>query len=197
MPRVKKRVEQLSLGPAPWRWEQEMSDHVAALSVSPDGAAVAIGTLAGEALVLSTSDGSVFAKLDEHPMGTLDVQWSPNGSRLASAGMDGQVQMYEVGRCDGALKITKLGSYGRKGWAQRLAWSPDGSRLAAGIGKTVTLIGADGVVIGDRRFVRHRVDRMSPAPDADFVDQTGASDASFNETTGSDRPNFRCPELTR
>lgn len=148
MPRVKKRVEQLSLGPAPWRWEQEMSDHVAALSVSPDGAAVAIGTLAGEALVLSTSDGSVFAKLDEHPMGTLDVQWSSNGSRLASAGMDGQVQMYEVGRCDGALEITKLGSYGRKGWAQRLAWSPDGSRLAAGIGKTVTLIGADGVVIG-------------------------------------------------
>ena len=142
MPGVKKRLDDISLSPPAWLWECRLNDHVSSLQVSPDGSMIVMGSLAGDAIVVSTEDGSVLTKLQEHPMGVLDVAWSPDGTRLASAGQDGFVRVYET---DG---FTQLHEFKGTGWASRLAWCGDSSRLAAAIGRVVTLMDQDGMVIG-------------------------------------------------
>jgi WD40 repeat protein len=74
--------------------------------------------------------------IDDTPQGALRLAWSPDGTRIASAGQDGWVKVWEAGT-------------GRRLFARRvhispvhvLAWSPDGTRIATG--------GEDGARIWD------------------------------------------------
>jgi WD40 repeat protein len=55
------------------------------------------------------------------------VAWSPDGTRLAGAGVDGTVRIWDA--ASGRLLQTHSG---HSGTVVSVAWSPDGTRLASG-----------------------------------------------------------------
>jgi WD40 repeat protein len=65
----------------------------------------------------------------------LDVAFSPDGTQLASAGVDGTVRLWDV-----QTRSPRAVLRGHEDWVFRLAYSPDGRRLAsASKDKTVRL----------------------------------------------------------
>ena len=140
--RRKAAQAEIALRPPAWLWECQLNDHVGCLAPSPDGTMVAIGSLSGEAVVVSAVDGTVVSKLREHPMGVLDVKWSPDGTRLATAGQDGRAVVWAT------ESFTVVGEQEGRAWAQRIAWSNDSSRLGVAIGKFVHLLDRDGSLVG-------------------------------------------------
>ena len=151
MPRLKGSVIEKNAPAVQWRWKIQFANHVSRLHLSPDGAAVAVATLAGEVAVLSTVNGDRLRDLPVHPFGALDVAWSPDGGALASAGHDGIVRV--VNTASGAV----LGEHHGPGWASRVVWSNDGTRLAAAIGKDTVLIRRDGTEVGRFGQMPHTV----------------------------------------
>lgn len=120
-------------------WQLQLGDYITTLAVSPDGALLAAGSLAGDAVLVSI-DGSLICKLSEHPMGVLCGAWSPDGSRLAIGGQDSHVRVYDragetVGVLDGS------------GWIARVSWSPDGTLLAVADGRCLVVCDSDATLV--------------------------------------------------
>ena len=121
-------------------WSAALTDHVAALAVSPGGSLVAAGSLGGDSIVVDSRDGTIVAELSEHRLGVLSIDWSPGGGRLAAGGQDGRVTLWDrSGRT--------VESVDMPGWVVQVAWSPDGAFLAAAGGREVAVIRADGTVV--------------------------------------------------
>jgi WD40 repeat protein len=59
----------------------------------------------------------------------LAVVWSPDGARIASGGVDMQVQVWDAK--SGTLYFAYTGHMGQ---VNAIAWSPDGSKIASGSG---------------------------------------------------------------
>ena len=104
---------------------------VAALAFSPDGASLASGTLGGGVDVWSTSTRKLrlHLALDE----AFGVAFGPSGDRLAVAGGDGVVRVFDL---SGAERFRLTAHAGR---ARAVAFSPDGALVASG--------GQDGQVV--------------------------------------------------
>lgn len=126
------------------RWRVTLGDWIGALAVSPDGALVAAGSLAGDAVVVGARTGEVLAKLDAHPLGVLALAWSPDGSTLAAGGQDGVVARYTR---DGGRRAAPIVC---DGWVADLAWCPttpeSGGSLAIAAGKAVVVADGNGRV---------------------------------------------------
>lgn len=150
MPRVKRAASTVTKA-AQWRWKTQFGEHVAKIALSPDGSKVGVATLAGEAAILATADGARLRDLPPHDFGTLDIAWCPDGSAIATAGQDGKVRVHDAET--GVLR----GEHKASGWASRIVWSGDGTRLAAAIGKTTTMLRADGTVAGSFGEMEHSV----------------------------------------
>jgi len=123
-------VSALLTGHRPWR--AEVGDAVVALAVCRDGR-VAVAGAEGSVTLLSAAGG-----IDHRAVvsdGALTVSWSPNADRLAVGSIDG----VDVLDATGAI----LGGH-REGWCSSLAWSADGTRVAAAAGHAVVVLGADG-----------------------------------------------------
>jgi WD40 repeat protein len=121
-------------------WRASLTDHVAALSVSPGGELVAAGSLGGDSVVLDSRDGATLGELPGHPMGVLSLAWSPGGGRLAAGGQDGRVTLWD--RSGRTVESVDL-----PGWVVALAWSSDGAFLGAAGGREIAVIRADGTVV--------------------------------------------------
>jgi WD40 repeat protein len=100
---------------------------------SPDGRWVAS---AGRVIeVWSAADGQLAFRLYGH-MGTVNaLAWHPHGNRLASAAEEHTIKIWDV---DTRQEILTL--HGNTAWAAAsMAWSPDGTRLAAVNGDEVRI----------------------------------------------------------
>ena len=121
-------------------WEIEVDDPVAALAAGADGRIAVVG--AEGSLTLLSAEGSI-----EHQgvlsRGGLAVAWSPKTDRVAMGSIDGVDLVDATG--------TAIGGY-RSGWCSSIAWSADGTRLAAGVGRSVVVLAAN----GDELWSAHR-----------------------------------------
>ncbi len=103
--------------------------------LDPAGQRLAVGCGDGAVRVWSAEGAGEPLVLEGHEGQVLAVEWSPDGQRLMSAGSDGHVRVRSV---DGSGAPLVLG----EGLPFTcVAWSPDGSCIAAG-----TASGASGVV---------------------------------------------------
>lgn len=124
-----------SIGPI--RWELDLGDFVATVAPSPDGELVAVGSLAGDALLVRVADGELIAKLHDHSFGVAAAAWSPDGTTLAIGGHDSTVRLYDATGIERAVVASE-------GWATALAWSPTDDLLAIGAGRTMQLVDSTG-----------------------------------------------------
>ena len=105
--------------------------------------------LNGQALVVGDTDGGVYSFDGEsgatvwerpgvHDGGVLSLAIHPCGGVFATAGQDGRVLIWNA---DGDVsRSIEVGS----GWVERVAWSPDGQRLAASCSRQVHAYDAEG-----------------------------------------------------
>jgi WD40 repeat protein len=78
-------------------------------------------------------------ELGEHGMGVLAVAWQPDRNSVASSGQDGTVTLWSVDRTTEPKRLRRATS-----WSEHVAFSSDGTLLAASTGKTVTVWNGDG-----------------------------------------------------
>ena len=128
---------------------------------SPDGRSIAVAVGSGtfpegdHALYVVPADGAGVVRLSEAVSGR---SWSPDGTRLAFAKVDGAgVALYTIA-ADGAdaRRVTAVrgwelsagGPHPKRAWIHTVAWSPDGSKLLYSCGEdqfcVVTLDGEQG-----------------------------------------------------
>ncbi|MEM9038684.1 MAG: hypothetical protein AAGD33_02185 [Actinomycetota bacterium] len=121
-------------------WQLQLGDYLSALAVSPDGDLLVAGSLAGDVVLVETEGGAVVAKLHDHALGALAIDWSPDGERLVVGGQDAVARVYD-------RQGAELGAVTTDGWADRLAWSPTDDLLAVAGGRQLVLTDRNGGVV--------------------------------------------------
>lgn len=123
-----------------------MDDHVQALAWASDSALLAAAAINGS-IALFDGDGERRLVLSGHAFGTTSIDWSADG-RLASGGQDGHVCVWNAAAGAPALRLPAGAA-----WVEQVAWSPDGTLLAAAAGKRVRVWDRDGRLV--REFGDH------------------------------------------
>ena len=104
-----------------------------AMTVSPDGATVAVAAWGRAIRLYRRADGHRLRTFSGRSARSLALAFAPDGRALASAGLDGRVRIW-----DPAREVERRELSGHAGPALAVAFSPDGSLLASA--------GVDGVV---------------------------------------------------
>lgn len=108
--------------------EVEVPGGPKATSISPDGQRVAVATFVPTATrVVDASTGELVHALPGHDDVVFTVRYSPDGTWVATASLDGTVHVRDARTGETVHTVTEFGS-GVFG----LAWAPDSRRLAAG-----------------------------------------------------------------
>jgi WD40 repeat protein len=148
------------------RWHAEVADYATDAQWSRDGAVVAVACAEGTVMILDGTTGAVRHRLSGHAGGALRLSWSaPSDAHgvlahgvlahgvLASAGQDGVARLWNpvTGAClaelDAAGVDVTLGVRRAVPWAEHLAWSPAGDRLATAAGRELRVWTADGHLV--------------------------------------------------
>ena len=117
----------------------QLDDPVIALDWSPDGRRLAVAGISGPCAVVDAVTGLSTQRLAGHQGGTLALSWSAKGELIATGGQDGRVKLWVGG--SGAL-LRELD--GGAAWVEHVAFSPDGTHLAATAGKRLRIWKSDG-----------------------------------------------------
>jgi WD40 repeat protein len=120
-------------------WSADAGDWVRMLRAAPDGARLAVGTAAGEVLVLAMASGEILWRQKVLAGAVMDLGWSPRGDRLVVAGEEDAARI--VMASDGAIRAELPG---RAAWVEHAAWSSTGEFVAAASGPVVRIFDAEG-----------------------------------------------------
>ena len=142
-------------------WEASIDGHVVSLAWSPRLGYIAAASADGPIALFDAKTGELCHNLPGHGFGTSCVDFSTDGNRLASAGQDGKVRLWEpfVG-----AELDDNDMPAGAAWVERVAWcralpSPSGRGvggegiLASAAGKKLRLWHLDGTMI--REFPEH------------------------------------------
>ena len=134
----------------PADWVLDLSEPIAALAGSPDGALIAVLGTEGSAWVVDAASGRRLQSIQAHEGGGFRLAWNPAGPTFATSGQDGQVRIWDpaTGTLIESLPMPSA-------WVEQLAFSPSGEWLAAASGKSVC-IGAPGARGWARTLGGHR-----------------------------------------
>ncbi len=126
-----------------------LDEHLADLRWSADGNFLAAMPGVGRILVCD-ADGKIIVTLPGHDGGNGGIAWHPQRAALATYGQDAVIRIYEAPFIHVQLELQL-----EKGWAESVAWNPDGSLLAACVGKSLHIL--DGVTGALRQtFADHK-----------------------------------------
>ncbi len=100
------------------------------LEFSPEGSWLAVSGLgwsAGQAQILDVATGRTVRNLVGHALGIPSIKFSPDGTRLATAGFDGTAKLWTTAPLPDNLSLE-----GHEQAVWTVAFSPDGNRVASG-----------------------------------------------------------------
>ncbi len=131
-----------------WQWQKGVQIHAfaheaphsgwmwATASWSADGRWLATGHSDGTLLVWDRATWKVARELRAHAQRVASVVWSPGGELLATTSPDQEIKVWDTSTWQVVWRLLRSPSpLGTEPSRQNiLAWSPDGSRLAAGSG---------------------------------------------------------------
>ena len=121
-------------------WSTAVGDYAISGGWTHKGEALVVADAAGGLYAFEGRSGkNVWAREEIHDGGPLAMAIHPDGRLFATAGQDGRTLIWNVGEGEVEHEL-ESGS----GWAEHVAWSPDGQWLAASCSRNVIVYGADG-----------------------------------------------------
>jgi G3E family GTPase len=141
-------------------WSLDIGDHPRAIGWSPGAGEIAVGTAGGVLQIRRASDGFALFNRKVHEAPVTSLAWHPTQARLATAGEDGAVQVFQLGADEG-IPVVRAG----RRWTQLCAWSPKGDMLAVAKGHTGFIYAPDGKQIVRLPAVESTITGLSWSPD--------------------------------
>jgi serine/threonine protein kinase/WD40 repeat protein len=110
------------------KFSDGFSDGSFGVAWHPSAEFVAIGNSSGKIVIRDSGSLEILHQLKGHTNEIMDLAFSPNGRRLASASKDGTVRIWDFAT---GAELLQLTAEGVSGFSQ-VEWSPDGIQLASG-----------------------------------------------------------------
>ena len=120
-------------------WAVALDDYVIDLGWSADGSTLAAASAAGPVTVFEVADGQVRHELPADEDGINVLAFHPSQNLIATGGQDGAVKLWDATAGQQTASVDVGG-----GWIDHLAWSLDGSKLAAAAGRSLVFLNPDG-----------------------------------------------------
>lgn len=124
-----------------YRWRGDAADYATCLSVSADGAHVAVGNGAGGLSVLDGTSGALRFGREMHAGGVQSIDLS--GELGVSGGNDGKARIFDV--TSGAERAAIDGE--PRAWVDHVAFAPDGKVVAVASGKILRFVDRAGALL--------------------------------------------------
>lgn len=147
---------------------------------SPAGRFASGGAWDGTLILIDAGEGELVAKVTGYSTRRSDVnglQWSPDGSLLATAHQDGVIRVWDIaGVADDEPEVVAAFDV-PSGWLVGVAWSPDGAQIA-GAGETGLIRVwevATGEVIAETQGILEPVWALSWSADGGLLAAAGAT----------------------
>ncbi len=119
-------------------WAAQLDDYVIDLGWSADGSLLAAAASSGPVSLFASADGAR-VDLPGHDDGANCLAWHPSQPLLATGGQDSKVKFWDTTTAQHTSSAEVGGA-----WIEHLAWSPDGTKLAAAAGRQLAFLRADG-----------------------------------------------------
>ena len=107
----------------------KVSDQIRPFDISPDGSYLATYTMTGIEIYTDFEDKRLYF---QHGAKINDIAWSPDSQYLATAGVDGILNIWDIPNNLGKSKVEPFQILTTGFEITTIVWSPDGTHLAAG-----------------------------------------------------------------